>query len=234
MVLRSFGPQSQDLVELWIRCRAVSKHFKHEVEEFLIANYLPHASLLFDITTSQGFNQNSKIQFRDHRVQTKYSRVSMDRAGAFFKAEDHDEAKFLQQVHNGGRFYGPSHLLDFSRPSNDVALPGVVFHANGEVEVGWRELFAAVLAEENYYYRTGRIPAGFDVSQIEEDSSMTDAEKTSMLMVAQGYRQAEVFESTMSKGSRMEAPTARVFHMIVMRTWHVIENRSRPELPRNW
>ena len=51
-------------------------------------------------------------------------------------------------MHNGGDSSAPSHFVDFRRPVNTVALPGLFFHANGDVEVGWRELVAAVLAEE--------------------------------------------------------------------------------------
>ena len=158
-MLHSFGIERQDLAELWTGCRGVSKHFKREVEELFIAHYLPHTYLCFDITISQGFKRNSRIEFYDHKIQTTYNRISEDRATAFFQAKDDDEATLLQKMHNGVCYPGPSHFVDLSRPSNDAALPGVFFHANGDIEVGWRELFAALFAEEIYYYRAGGFPA---------------------------------------------------------------------------
>ena len=162
IVLHSFGTRPRDYTELWIGCRGVSKYFKYEVEEFFIAHYLPLTSLMFDMTTSQGFNQNSRIKFEDHTVWTEYGRVSVDRTGAFFQAICADGVKLLQQMHSGD-FPAPSHWVDFCRPSDHVALPGVFFHANGDVEVGWRELFAALFAEEKYQYRTHLSP--FSVSE---------------------------------------------------------------------
>lgn len=158
IVLHSFGTYRQDLAELWTGCRGVSKHFKHEVEEFFIAHYLPVTLLGFDMTTSQIFNRNSRIEFHDHKIQTTYSHVSVDRAKAFFQAKNSDGATLLEKMHNRGRYSRPSHLVDFSRPSDDVAWPGVFFHANGDVEVDWRELFAALFAEDMYHYRTGLHP----------------------------------------------------------------------------
>lgn len=152
MVLHRFGSRDEDIVELWM-CRGVSKYFKYEVEQFFIAKYLPHTSMWFDITSCQSFNRNSRIEFYDHHVRTIYSRISVDRAAAFFKAKHESGATLLQLMHNGAGCSAPSHWVDFRRPLNTVALPGVFFHANGDVEVGWRELFAAVLAEEKYRHQ---------------------------------------------------------------------------------
>ena len=79
--------------------------------------------------------------------------------------KDDNGAGLLKQLHNGGGFPGPSHLVDLSRPTNDVAMPEVFFHASGDVQVGWRELFAPVLAGKRYHYRTGRLSVDFQVSQ---------------------------------------------------------------------
>ena len=162
MVLHSFWEEPRDDMELWTGCRGVSKFFKHEVEELFIANYLPFISLTFDMTTSQSFNQNRRIKFNDYMVETKYSRVSGDRTGAIFQADCAQMVKLLQQMHTEG-CPAPKHRVDYRRPSDDVALPGVFFHANGDVEVGWRELFAAVFAEEKYQYRKHLEP--FSVSE---------------------------------------------------------------------
>ncbi|KAL9069600.1 MAG: hypothetical protein Q9161_005399 [Pseudevernia consocians] len=236
IVLHSFGTERQDLIKVWRGCRGVSKHFKHEVEELFIADYLPRTSLLFDITTSQGFNRNSRIEFHDHQVQTFYNRISVDRAQAFFRAKDYNEAKFLEQMHNGGGFFGPSHVVDLWRPSDDIALPGIFFHANGDFEIDWKALFAAVFAEEKYYYTTGRIPVNFPVSQFlsrkaliddqmqvkEENASETISERRRVRVstVEQGFRKAEIFESNMSKATQAEAPRARLFHMVFSDGYH--------------
>ena len=166
IVLHSFGTQPQDLVELWMTCRGVCQCFKHVVEGIFIADTLPHISLRFDITTSQGFERNSRIEFRDYQVQTAYNCASADRTRAFFQAKDDNGAVLLKEMHDGAGSSWPSHLVDLSRPSGEVAFPGIFFHANGIVEVGWRDLFAAILAEENYYYRTNGTPAHLRVSQI--------------------------------------------------------------------
>ena len=162
IVLHSFGKDPCDLIDLWVGCRGISRLFKHEVEEFFVANHLPHVRLRFDMTTRKGFNRNSKIEFYDHEVQTEYSHISIDRAGAFFRPKDDEGAKLLQQMHNRGA--APSHFVDLRRPSDSVPLPGAFFHENGTVEVGWRELFAAILAEENYHYCTGWKPEASGVS----------------------------------------------------------------------
>lgn len=199
IVLHSVGTQPHDLVELWTGCRGVSKFFKHEVEELFIADYLPRTTLSFAVTTSQGFDRHSRIEFHDHNLQMEYSRVSVDRNRAFFRAQycdyarnseimslaqeeedeyDNDEfTKLFQKKHDSNSEAtaklhqqvcrsAPHHLVDFWRPSGNAALPKVFFHANGEVEVGWRELFAAVLAEEKYYYEAGWTPIDFQVSQL--------------------------------------------------------------------
>lgn len=212
IVLRSFGTQPQDLVELWTGCRGVSRHFKHEVEELCIADYLTRTRLQFEMTTTQRFDGNSRIQFHDHHVHTEYNRISVDRAGAIFQAKDDDKAKLLKQMHNGADFPGPSHLVDFSRPFDGVALPGVFFHANGDVEVGWRELFAAILAELKYYYRTGWI-------LLKLPSCTLSARESRHLLLLERSREAEMFESNMSKATQAEAPRARVFRMVVSRFW---------------
>lgn len=207
IVLHSFGTQPQDLVRLWTGCRGVSKHFKREVEELFIAGYLPYTSLIFDITTSQGFNRNSRIEFRNHQVETAYKAISVDRAGAFFHAEFDHEAKLLKQLHIGGGFSGPSHLVYLSRPSDDVASPGVFFHANGDVEVGWRELFAAVLAEEKFYCQTVSTPMPVTKGGLRALTS----EKS--------LRGAEIYESKMNKAVQAEAPRARVFRIVIVQRW---------------
>ena len=150
--MHSFGTEGQDLAELWTGCRGVSKHFKHEVEEFFIAHYLPHTFLSFDMTTSQLFNQDSRIEFHDHNIQTTYNRISVDRATAFFQAKNSDDATLLEKMHNRGPYSGP-HFVNLSRPSHEAPLPRVFFRAHGEIEVDWRELFAAFFAEEMYHYR---------------------------------------------------------------------------------
>lgn len=151
-ILHSFGTRGEDVVRLWM-CRGVSIYFKYEVEQFFIANYLPHTAMWFDMTSCQSFNRNSRIEFYDHQVQTIYSRISADGAAAFFKAECESGAKLLQLLHNGGGCSAPSHWVNLQRPLDTVVLPGVFFHANGDVEVGWRELFAAVLAEDKYLHQ---------------------------------------------------------------------------------
>ena len=163
MVLHSFGTtrERKDLAELWTGCRGVSKHFKHEIEELFIAKYLPRTILKFDITTSQFCNsdsRNARIEFHDHGIRTIFNHISVDRATAFFQAEESDEAMSLKKVHNPISGPGPSHLIDLPRLSHDTALPGVFFHAHGEIEVDWRELFAALFAEDMYYYRIGVLP----------------------------------------------------------------------------
>ena len=165
IVLHSFGTRPRDLVELWTGCRGVSQFFKHEIEELCIAQCLPHTSLLFDLTTSQGFDRNSRIEFHDYQVQTRYSHVSVDRTSAFFQAESDNGTRLLQQMHNGGDSSAPSHHVNLWRPSDNVDLPGVFFQADGNVQVGWRELFAAILAEEKYHCHTGWNPIEFQVGQ---------------------------------------------------------------------
>lgn len=226
IVLHSFGTQPQDLVELWVGCRGVSNFFKHEVEGIFIADYLPHISLRFDISTSLGF--------RDHQVQAAYNRTSADRTRAFFQAQDQVEEWFLKHVGNASGFSWPSHLVDLSRPFRDVALPEMFFHANGNVEVGWRELFAAVLAEEKSYYRTSGAPANFGVCRlplkaftydqtqaIEEHASRTVTERRmGAPMLEQGFREAEILEANMSKATQANAPLAQVFHMVIIPLWN--------------
>ena len=228
IVLHSFGTERQDLIELWTGCRGVSKHFKHEVEEFFIANYLPHISLLFDITTSQGFNRNSRIEFHDHQVQSFYNHIFVDRAQASFQAKDDNGAKILKHMHNGGASFGPSHDLDSSRPSEDIALPGIFFHANGDFEVDWRALFAAVLAEHGYYYERGWIPVNFPISQLLRRKALIDDQtqtkkpggktisETSMTKstAEQGSEKVKMLESSMSRATQAEAPRARVFRIL--------------------
>lgn len=158
IVLHSFGTKRRDLAELWTGCRGVSTHFKHEVEEFFIAHYLPNTLLHFDMTTSQFYDHNSRIEFRDHSILTKFSHISVDRATALFQAKTNDDATFLEKVHRGGGDSGPSHLIDLPRPSHGAVLPRVFFRADGEIEVDWRELFAALFAEEMYHYRINILP----------------------------------------------------------------------------
>lgn len=158
MVLHSFGTQDEDIVESWM-CRGVSIYFKYEIEQFFIANYLPHTSIWFDMTVCPSFDRNKRTKFYDCHVPTVYNRVSVDRAAAFFDANS-TWTTLLQLMHNGGGHSAPSHFVDFRRPLDTVPFPGVFFHANGDVEVGWRELFAAVLAEEKYRHR----PVGDPVS----------------------------------------------------------------------
>lgn len=172
MVLHSFGTRDEDIVELWM-CRGVSNYFKYEVEQFFIANYIPHTSMCFEITSSQSFDRNSRIKFYDHHVPTFYSRVSLDRGTAFFEAKIESEAKLLQLMHNGGGCSTPSHFIDFRRPLNTVALPGVFFHANGDVEVGWRELFAAVLAKEKYRHQAVGNPVSIDMVSFDLPAAFT-------------------------------------------------------------
>ena len=152
MVLHSLWERPRNSAELWTVCRGVSKFFKYEVEKLFIADYLHFTSLNFDMTTSQGFDHNTRIEFKDHMVQTEYSRVSLDRAEALFQADCAEGVKLLQHLHREGS-PAPSHRMDLRRPSDNTALPGVFFHANGDVEVGWRELFAAVFAEQKYEYQ---------------------------------------------------------------------------------
>ena len=240
-MLHSFDTERQDLIDLWTGCRGVSKHFKHEVEEFFIAKYLPRISLLFDITTSQGFNRNSRIEFHDHQVQTLYNHISVDRAQAFFQAKDANGAKFFKQMHNGGGFFGPSHVLDFSGPSEDVALPGIFFHANGDFEVDWRALFAAVLAEDGYYYETGWFPVNFPISQLlrrkaliddqtqtEESGGNTISERSmTRPTVVQGSKKVKILESNMSRAMQADAPRARVFRMLFSDRYSETHRRTR-------
>lgn len=89
---------------------------------------------------------------------TKFNHISVDRARAFFQAKESDDVTFLKKVHNGGGGSGPSHLVDLPRPTHDAVLPGVFFHAHGEIEVNWRELFAALFAEDMYYHRISVLP----------------------------------------------------------------------------
>ena len=86
----------------------------------------------------------------------------MYRAGAILKARNKTEVKLLQHLHNGGVFPAPSHLVDFSRPSYNIALPRVFFHANGDAEVGWRKLLAALLPENEFRYQTYWKPVSFN------------------------------------------------------------------------
>lgn len=151
----------------------------------------------------------------------------MDRTWVFFRAKDDNRADLLKQMHNGGGFSESSHLVDLSRPTNDVALPVVFFHTNGDAQVGWRELFASVTAEEKYRYRTGRISGNFQVNQNLSRNAFTDdqtqviEEHASIIltyrgmrasMVEQGFREAEIFESYINKATQAEAPRACVSH----------------------
>ena len=99
------------------------------------------------------------IEFHDHKIQTAYNYISMDRATAFFQAQNSDDATLLKKMHDKSVCSGTSHLVDLSRSSDDTPLPGVFFHANGDIEVDWRELFAALFAEEIHWYRIGGLPA---------------------------------------------------------------------------
>lgn len=189
-------------------------------------------SLEFDITTNKASKRKSRIEFRDDLVMTAYKGAFVDRAGAFLQAKVDDEAKLLKQMHTGRPFSGPSHLMDLSRPSNDVALPGVFFHANGDVEVGWRELFAAVLAEEKYNYRIGHIPVYIQVSLglsrkavindqtqiIEETTIRVLSKKMKRASIGEKgvIRGVDIYEFNMSKAKQAKALRARVFHMVVL------------------
>lgn len=221
IVLHSFGAELRDLIELWTGCRGVSKHFKHEVEQLFIADYLPRTCLRFAITTCQAFDRNSRIKFQDHEVETFHKRTSVDRARAFFRAKDDNKAKPLKQMHNGGVFSGPSHVVDLSRPNEDVALPGVFFHANGDVEVDWRELFAAVLAELKYFYRVDCIAdwqVSREVSRHHREAFAYD-QKQVIQENASRNRQADMFESNMNNGTQAETLYARVFRVNIVIAW---------------
>ena len=246
IVLRSFGTQPQQLVQLWTGCRGVCRYFKYEVEQLFIVDHLPGNSLEFDITTSQAFDGNSRIEFRDQLVLTEYSYTSVDRATAFFKSKDENEAEILKMMHTGASFPRPSHLVDFSRPFNDIALPGIVFHANGEVEVGWRELFSALLAEEKFYDQIGRCPLFSEVSQallrlalIDDETQSGERNPSGIFgegvvrrpwMVERGFvRGAEILESNLSKAQQAETRRARVFHMVMFRAPRSIDSHSHPD-----
>ena len=159
-VLHKFGTHPRDLVYLWTGCRGINRHFKREVENIFIENYLPLTFLRFSISTSD---------ISDPIPTAEYSRVSTDRAVAFFQGQCDHYKKEFQQVHNGDSLSAPSYLIGLW--GSKATLPVVTFHANGDIGVGWRELFSALLAEEKHYYETDFDAICLYVSQLRSPNS---------------------------------------------------------------
>ena len=68
----------------------------------------------------------------------------------------------------------PSHLVDFWGPFDLVALPRVFFHANGNVEIEWSVLFAAILANERCRYRRYWRPGSFNIVNFYHREALTE------------------------------------------------------------
>lgn len=216
IVLHNFGTRPRDLVQLWTGCRGVSKHFKHEVEELFIADYLPLTSLKFAITTSRVINRTPTFGFRDYEIHTVYSRISTDRTMAFFQAQCDKDKKVFRQMHNEENLSASSHFIDLV----SAATPqSVSFHSNGDVQVGWRELFAALFAEEKYHYQTGGAPVHVE-SHEDGSRGVVTQRRMSSIPANRENREAAVFESNGREFNQVEASRARIFRILITRRWY--------------
>ena len=149
MVLHSFGKRDQDVVKIWVACHGVCRYFKYEVEDFFIANHLLSTCLSFKMTSSQGFNLDSRIEFHDYRTGIEYGRIPVDRAEACFRAKSRTEIRPFQRLHDRGVYPPLSHLVEFWRPFGLLALPRVFFYANGDAKIEWRVLLPPILPKRS-------------------------------------------------------------------------------------
>ena len=166
IVLHIIGNEHEDLLFLLTTAQHVSSFFKREVEEFYVANVLPHISISLDITSikhEQRSHWGSSISFQDVVVRAFFSRSSHDRTKAIFNTHDDHSGNILKQIDSRTASDLPKPNIHVRMRLKNTALPNPTIstiNKSGEVEIDWKAYMPAFLSEQRYYYQQYRHQVG--------------------------------------------------------------------------
>ena len=166
IVLHIIGNEHEDLLFLLKTAQYISSFFRREVEEFYIANVLPHLSISLDITSikhEQRSRWGSSISFQDVVVQAFFSRSSHDRTKAIFNSHDDRSGNILRQLDSRTASDLPKPDIQVRMRLKNTALPNPTISTvnnSGEVEIDWKAYMPAFFSEQRYYYQQYRHQVG--------------------------------------------------------------------------
>ena len=154
LVLRNLTSRSQGIYYLWTTCRSVSSIFCNEVERIFVAIILPKTLIRFCMVhrlpgpldgTPNHFRYNGRIVNANFRCS-----VSGDRSRAVFTAPlETAEAMESRSRHDRKDAYDTlrSYYFRVDVLVDSIEAPLFLCAANGDIEIGWKDIFIVIFAE---------------------------------------------------------------------------------------
>ena len=154
MILPKVCSSREDLLHLWLRCRQVSRFFRHEIENLVATECLPRTFIRFWLTPRRW---NARAKGYDYLPYINTSYLATDIIATFNSiAEDGSNAIFRLATWTDGEVFTGSHLrilqkLEHFRLRINVIVecnesPFFLCNSSGDMEVDWQDLFTAMLA----------------------------------------------------------------------------------------